>query len=70
MTKPTKRWRRRRIALCLMTNYDYYDYLINKSNQKVDEGEDGTVPGDDHDSGRASQCEYRWKRRIPASRSE
>ena len=54
----------------MMTNYDYYDYLINKSNQKVDEGEDGTVPGDDHDSGRASQCEYRWKRRIPASRSE
>ena len=36
----------------------------------MDEGEDGTVPGDDHDSGRASQCEYRWKRRIPASRSE
>ena len=54
----------------MMTNYDYYDYLINKSNQKVDEGEEGTVPGDDHDSGRASQCEYRWKRRIPASRSE
>ena len=36
----------------------------------MDEGEDGTLPGDDHDSGRASQCEYRWKRRIPASRSE
>ena len=43
---------------------------LNKSKQKVDEGEDGTVPCDEHDSGRASQCEYRWKRRIPASRSE
>ena len=36
-----------------------------KSEFKVEEDEDtGGACGD----GRASQCEYRWKRRIPASR--